>query len=584
MTATSNSAVQASIFEDPITLEVVWGRLVTLADEMQTVLRRTAFSTVVSTGNDLGCEIMDSRAWSVAHAVTSNPTFNLTLPNLTRVLLEEFPLERLREGDVLFTNDPWIGAGHLPDVAVVTPFFKGGKVVGFAGSIAHVTDIGGLLNQSQARSVYEEGVYFPPMKLYDAGTRNESVFATIRGSVRAPDMVIGDISAIVTANAVAARHAIELLNEYDLDDLQQLSDAVQARAERAMRETIHAIPDGTYPFELTFDELDEPLTVGVEVTVRDSELAVNYVNVPSQHAHGGINSTLSFTTARTTYGLNCLLTPHIPSNQGLFRPITVTAPEGSILNPTYPASVNNRTKVGWHVIPLIQGALAKAMPSHIPASGGFKSSIRVIGKDASGVPISSMAFNGGGLGAASIADGVDAICYPTSSSTIPVEIYESNTGVLFDRKELAPESAGAGRTRGGHGQIVSLRAPQEIDGALTLSVNLHHQVYGPFGLDGGHSSSPTETWLDGERVDVRDVSKSLGALSFGPATGGVAIRTAGGGGHGDPRERDPRLVLNDVRDGLLSVESAATIYGVDVNLDELSATRIESHADFVATR
>ncbi len=573
MSTSSTPQTRPSVFDDPITLEVVWGRLVTVADEMQTVLRRTAFSTLVSAANDLGCEIMDARAWSVAHAVTSNPTFNLTLPGVAKALLEVFPADTLEEGDVLFTNDPWIGAGHLPDVAVVTPFFKNGEVVGFAGSIAHVTDIGGLLNQSQARSLYEEGVHFPPMKLYDAGVRNEAVVATLRGSVRAPEMVIGDISAIVTANAVAARHAVDLLDEYGLDDLRQLSDAVQSRAERAMRETIDAIPDGVYPYELTFDELDGPITLGVEIRVRGRELEVDYVHVPDQLERGGLNSTLSFTVARTTYGLNCLLTPQIPSNQGLFRPITVRAPEGSVLNPVYPASVNDRTKVGWHVIPLVQGALAPVLPERIPAPGGFKSRVRLLGDD-NGVPVTSNTFLGGGMGAAHDADGVDAICYPTSSSSVPVEIFESNTGALVERKELAPETAGAGRMRGGHGQLFRLRAPDGGNDTLTLAASCHHQSHPPFGLAGGGSAQATAAHLDGRAIPVAETASLLGALPFRTGTGSVSIRTAGGGGHGDPREREVASVVADVRDGLLSVESAAAVYGVAVDLESLTGTRI----------
>ncbi|MEW2506879.1 hydantoinase B/oxoprolinase family protein [Amycolatopsis sp. NPDC047767] len=552
--------------------EVVWGRLVTLADEMLTVLRRTAFSTVVSTGNDLGCEIMDARAWSVAHAVTSNPTFNLTLPHLTAALLETFPAETLREGDVLFTNDPWIGAGHLPDVAVVTPFFKRGRVVGFAGSIAHVSDIGGLLNQSEARSVYEEGVYFPPLKLYDAGVRNDAVFSTLRGSVRTPELVIGDINAIVTANSVAATHTVDLLDEYGLDDLQQLSDAVQSRAEKAMRATIESIPDGTYPFELTFDELDGELTLGVELVVSGSDLLVDYVRVPPQHPHGGINSTLTFTTARTTYALNCLLTPQIPSNQGLFRPVRVQAPSGSVLNPVHPASVNDRTKVGWHVIPLVQGALAGVLPERIPAAGEFKSSLRLIGTGAHDVAVSSLAFTGGGLGAGHGGDGVDAICYPTSSSSIPVEIYETTTGARIGRKELAPGTAGAGRFRGGHGQVVTLRPPRAGSG-LTLAAGCHQQSHPPFGLAGGLAAQPTEARIDGIAVPVSETSARLGALPFDAGAPTVTLRTAGGGGHGSPVDRPVEAVLRDVRDELLSVEEALDVYGVTVDLEALTATR-----------
>jgi N-methylhydantoinase B/oxoprolinase/acetone carboxylase alpha subunit len=562
-----------TMFDDPIALEVVWGRLETIAAEMQTVLRRTALSTLISAANDLGCEVMDSRGWSVAHAATSNPTFNLTLPRVTAELLRAFPPETLRDGDVLFTNDPWTGAGHLPDVSVVTPFFKRGRVVGFAGSIAHVSDIGGLLNQATAQTVYEEGLFFPPIKLYDAGRPNQAIFATLRGSVRAPETVLGDINAIVTANAVAARHAVELLDEYDLDDLRSLSDAVQARAENAMRQAIGAIPDGEYPYEYRFDGIDGIFTVRAVVRVRGTALEVDYVDVPPQHPCGGINATLSFTEARTAYTLNCLLTPRLPSNQGLFRPITVKAPAGTIFHPTHPASVNDRVKTGWHTIPIVQGALAGVVKG-MTAPSGFQSSVRFIGEDADGVALSTIFMHGGGMGAGAGTDGVDAICFPTSSTTIPVEVFESTIGATVVANELRSESAGAGRDRGGNGMRTVLAAPRPGAGRFDISVSVGHHGLPPSGLAGGHAGRPAELLLDDAAVPPTDVGGRLGALSFTPDVGTLTIHTAGGGGHGDPLDRDPELVLRDVRDGLLSAQAARDVYGVRVDLDTLSAERI----------
>ncbi|WP_033296353.1 hydantoinase B/oxoprolinase family protein [Amycolatopsis jejuensis] len=567
-----------SIFDDPITLEVVWGRLESIAAEMQTVLRRTALSTLISAANDLGCEIMDARGWSVAHAATSNPTFNLTLPRVAGELLKRFPAETLREGDVLFTNDPWIGAGHLPDVSVVTPFFKHGKLAGFAGSIAHVSDIGGLLNQSAARSVYEEGVHFPPLKLYAGGTPNEAIFTTLRGSVRAPEMVLGDLAAIVTATGVAARHAVDLLDEYGLDDLQELSDAVQTRAERAMRETIASLPDGDYPYEHTFHGPDGPMTIGAVVRIRGDELEVDYVDVPPQHPHGGINSTMSFTVARTTYALNCVLTPHIPSNQGLFRPITVHAPEGSVLNPEYPASVNDRTKVGWQTVPIVQGALAGIAP-HTTAPSGFQSGMRFIGTDPQGVPLSTIFMHGGGMGAGEDTDGVDAICYPTSSTTIPVEVFESTIGAHVESNELLPESAGTGRMRGGYGLQTVVRAPRDEAAQFTMAASVNQLEFPPDGLDDGNPGTPTRILLDGEPVAPLEIPHRVGALALRRQTGAVTLRTPGGGGFGDPRQRDPMLVLRDVRDELLTAEAAERLYGVRVDLPTLHAARISDPAN-----
>jgi N-methylhydantoinase B/oxoprolinase/acetone carboxylase alpha subunit len=567
----TTASPRASIFDDPITLEIVWSRVVSVADEMQAVLRRVAFSTIAGAANDLGCEIMDARGWSVAHAGTSNPSFNLALPHLVQKLLETFPLESFQPGDVVMTNDPWLVAGHESDVAVVRPFFRSGRLLGFTGSISHVTDIGGLLNQSLAKSTFEEGLFLPPVKLFEAGQRNEMLVAVIRRNVRTPEMVMGDITAQVTANGAAGRQVLALLDEYELDDLQPLSDAVQARSERAMRQAIGEIPDGDYACEATFDELDGPLTIGLVVRVLGSELLVDFVNVPPEHPHGGVNCTLSYSMARTNYGLNCLLTPHIPSNEGMFRPITIRIPEQTILNCSFPASVNDRTKVGWHIEPVLYGALAQVIPHKVPAPGGLKSTFRILGTDDHGVGFSSIMFNGGGMGASLETDGVDAICYPTSSCNVPIEIFESSTGLRVHEKEIRTDSGGPGRTRGGCGSRITIGVPTDLGRAVTVTAGCHNLGYPAFGLRGGGEAAPTRVWLNGQQLTIGQVRHELGALSLDDPTTRITLETAGGGGFGDPLMRDMGGVLSDVRNGFVSVEAAARVFGVQVDLETLTA-------------
>ncbi|MBI3977277.1 MAG: hydantoinase B/oxoprolinase family protein [Chloroflexi bacterium] len=568
---------RASLFDDPVALEIIWGRLVTAADEMQAALRRTAFSTIVGAANDLGCEIMDARGWSVAHATTSNPSFNLTIPHLVQRLVPMFPPGTLEPGDVIITNDPWLVAGHLPDFCVVTPFFKGDRLVGFSGSIAHVADIGGLLNMQLSRSIFEEGLQVPPAKLYEAGRRNEMLVSIIERNVRAPEMVMGDITALVTGNAAAARQTLALLDEYGLDDLELLSNAVQARAERAMRQAIAEIPDGDYPGEVTFDELDGPLTLGVVVRVRGSDLVVDFVSVPPEHSHGGINVTRSFACARIFYALNCILTPQIPSSEGLFRPITVRIPEGTILNARYPATVNDRTKVGWQTEPAIYHALASAIPHKVPAPGGFKSTFRLLGTDDNGVPFSSIMFHGGGMGAGLTTDGVDAICFPTSACNVPIEIFESTTAILTDEKEFLPDSGGPGRTRGGASLRVTIGKPADLDRSLTVTAGCHHQGYPAHGLLGGGNGVLTRVVLDGRLLEVHEVRHELGAFELTDPGVRITLETAGGGGFGDPLERDLARVFADVRKGFVSAEAAARVYGVEVDLEGVRAYRRGMH-------
>ncbi|MBI3980337.1 MAG: hydantoinase B/oxoprolinase family protein [Chloroflexi bacterium] len=562
-----------AVLDDPVSLEIIWSRLVTVADEMQAVLRRTAFSAAVAVANDLGVQIMDARGWSLARSTTSIPIFSLALQTMVPKLFPLFPPETLAPGDVLLTNDPWLATGHLHDVAVVTPFFKGGQLVGFSGAVAHVPDIGGLLNLTLARSVFEEGLFLPPLKLCDRGRWDETVLSIIRRNVRTPEPVMGDLMAMVTANRAAARQTLALMDEYGLDDLGELSDALQTRAERAMRRAIDEIPDGEYPWATTFYELDGPMDLGVVVRVRGSELVVDFVKAPPEHPHGGINSTLNYTTGHTNLALNCILTPEIQSNIGLFRPLGVRAPEGSVLNARYPACVNDRTKTGWHIYEAVHGALAPAIPRKVPAPSGLSSFYRVMGTDDHGVNFGELMIVAGGMGAGRAADGVNGVCYPTAACNTPVELYEKATSVLWIEKELLPDSGGPGQTRGGCGVRATITAPDDLARPRTVSAKLHHQVFAPAGIAEGQAGRAACAHLNGSVLPTAEMAEKLGALALADPSQRVTIETAGGGGCGRATARDPARVFWDVRNGLVSVEAAARDYGVVVDLGRLSARR-----------
>jgi N-methylhydantoinase B/oxoprolinase/acetone carboxylase alpha subunit len=553
--------------DDPITFEIIRGRMVTVADEMQTTLRRIAFSTIVGAANDLGCDVLDARGWLVAHATTSNPAFNLTCTHLVQRLVPMFPASDLRPGDVLITNDPWLVCGHLPDFGIVTPIFRGDMLVGYTGSIAHVTDIGGLLNGGMSRSIYEEGLQVPPMKMYCAGIRNETLVSLISRNVRTPEMVMGDLTAMVKANEVAARQTLALLDDYGLESLEPLSDALQARAESAMRQAIEALPDGDYPAAITMDELDGPLELGIVLRIRGTEIEVEFVTVPPEHPQGGINCTLSYTRARVTYTLNCLLTPQVASSEGLFRPISVRIPEGSLLNVHYPANVNDRTKTGFHVTYLVQLALAQAAPARVPAPAGFQSMISLLGRDEHDVLFNSFIFCGAGLGAGRDGDGAEATIFPTSSCNVPIEITEAVTGVRVVEKEYLMDSGGAGRTRGGCGVRLTVAAGEDQAHPVTLGVGAHNQEYPPRGLSGGDDGTPARMFLNGELVPTHRVREILATYELFEPEVRVTLETAGGGGLGNPRERDAERVHDDVRNGFVSVQAARERYGATVDIE-----------------
>jgi 5-oxoprolinase (ATP-hydrolysing)/N-methylhydantoinase A len=532
---------------DPITLEILWSRLINVTEECWVTIWRTAFSTIIGAAQDFGCELLDAHANSIAHSPRSMPVFNLTLPLAVRRLLRHFPVETLQDDDVLITNDPWICAGHLFDLAVVTPVFRDGVLVGFVGSIAHCSDIGGTKDSARARELYEEGLQIPPLRLYRAGRLNEDLAALLRCNVRRPEMVWGDIQAQVTANRVGAQRLLAFMEEYELDSLEPLALEVQRRAEEAMRKAIRAVPDGVYRGESTFALGDQRIRLGCAVVVQGDEITVEWDDVPPQLPEGGVNCTLSYTAAHTAYVLKSILTPEIPSNAGCFRPLRVRAPEGSILNCRYPAAVSQRTMVGWFCGPAVFRALAEVLPDRVQAFTGLPAVCTAYGTDERGETFNDHIMFGGGQGASAHGDGYAALMYPTSAGNVPVEMFEQRTPLLVERKELVPSSGGRGRYRGGLGQEVVLRKLYDDGRPVLVNVLPHGSDSPQPGLLGGQAGGPAGAEVRGARVQRVAGIGQLVELRHPEDV--IVIRSAGGSGYGDPAERPPELVERDRREG-----------------------------------
>lgn len=532
---------------DPVTLEILWSRLINVTEECWVTVRRTAFSTIIGEAQDFGCEVLDGTANSIAHSPRSMPVFNLTLPLAVRRLLDVFPVDRLEDGDVLITNDPWICAGHLFDLAVVTPVFREGELVAIMGSIGHCSDIGGTKDSARAREIYEEGLQIPPLRLYRAGRLNEDLTAIIRRNVRRPEMVFGDIQALVSANRVGAQRLLALMEDYGLRSLEPLAVEVQRRAEEAMRRAIRAVPDGVYRGSSTFTLRGERLRLGCAVIVEGDEIIVDWDDVPPELPEGGVNCTLTYTAAHSVYALKSILTPEIPSNAGCFRPLHVRAPEGSILNCRYPAAVSQRTMVGWFCGPAIFRTLAQVLPDRVQAFTGLPVACAAYGRDERGETFNDHIMFGGGQGGSAHRDGYAALMYPTSAGNVQVELFEQRTPLLVERKELIPGSGGPGRYRGGLGQEVVLR--KLYDDGLPVLVNvLPHGSDSPQpGLLGGQPGGPAGAELRGAQVQPVG---SLGQLvELRRADDVIIVRSAGGSGYGDPADRPPELVERDRREG-----------------------------------
>ncbi len=549
---------------DPISLEIMWSRLITITEEAWLTIRRTAFSLIIGEVQDFGCELLDAKGESLAHSPRSMPVFNLALPRAVKALLEAFPPETLEEGDALITNDPWLCAGHLSDVALVTPVFKEGTLVGLVGSVAHCSDIGGTRDSLAAREIYEEGLQIPPMKFYRAGEPNHDLLALIDRNVRKGEMVIGDLQAQYSANEVGARGLLRFMDEYKFDDLSTLAEVVQDRAEAAMREAIAALPDGSYQQRVALDGIGTPMTLGVTIEVRGDELDVHW-DAPPQLAKGAVNSTLNYTASHTVYALKCMLTPDIPSNAGCFRPIRVHAPEGSILNCSYPAAVNIRTMTGWYCAPALFGALAEAMPDRVQAFTGLPISVSAYGRDADGRTYNDHLFQGGGQGAGRAKDGVSALLFPTSAANTPVELFELRTPLLVGAKTLIADSGGAGERRGGLGQRLEVRKLFDDDLPVQLAVMAYNLIEEAPGLAGGHAGSQSHLTLeDGEAVTR---GWDLGTLiELTRPQQHVTIELPGGSGYGDPRERPLTAIQADYDQGYLSRGGLAD-YGCDVDTE-----------------
>jgi 5-oxoprolinase (ATP-hydrolysing) len=564
----------AKIEADPVNLEIMWSRLITVVEEMWSTVCRTAFSLIISESQDFACDLLDPDGETLAHSPRAMPVFNLTLPLAVKSILKRFPRETLKPGDVLTTNDPWICAGHLFDIAVVTPVFREGRLIGIVGTIGHVSDIGGTKDSMRAREIYEEGIQIPPMKLFRAGEPNEDLFALIAENVRNPEQVLGDLHALVSANAVGAQRLLAFMDEYGVHDLRPLAKVVQDRAEAAMRKAISAVPDGVYTSIISNNPVDKTLTYPVKVTVKGDAIEVDFDGCPPQLAQGGFNCTLTYTAAHTTYPLKCMLTPEVRGNSGCYRPFTVKAPEGSALNCTRPAAVNMRTRIGWYIAPNLFRALAPAIPTRVQAQTGLPVAVTVYGLGGDGRPYNDHLFMGGGQGGSAQGDGKSGLMWPTSAANTPVELFEARTPAVVVEKAYVADSGGPGATRGGLGQVVRFKK-RSSDGRPTLAgVYPEGRGLDYPGLAGGKAGGKVRG-LVRRGGDPEDIGTGkLVQLDKGGEE--VEVLLAGGAGFGDPRTRPYDAIDRDLAEGYVTAEGAARDYGVVVENGKVARAKSDA--------
>ena len=518
---------------DPVSIEILWSRIASIVDEAAKVIVRTAFSTLSNEANDFACVLTDEAGQSLAQNTGSIPSFIGTLPATVRHFLAEFgrgtPNGDMQDGDVYITNNPWQGTGHLPDVCLVKPVFHKGRLAAFAAACSHVPDIGGMVRSVEPRQVFEEGFHIPLMRFMRDGEPDRTLLKLLRTNVRTPDQTVGDIWALVGAVELMGRRLAATLDEYRLADMRELAHQLFGRSEAAMRAAIRALPEGTYRYAFDTDGLAEPFHFELTLTVRDGEILADYAGSSAQQPRA-INCPLTYTKAMTAYAVKCALLPTLPNNEGMFRPVTVTAPEGSILNPIFPIAVGGRAATGHYVPVLVFGALAQIMPERIMAAAGSPLWILTLAGRRGGGTFASVLFHNGGLGARADKDGVNCLSWPSNISSTPVEVAERQNPIFIRHKRLRPGSGGEGKYRGGLGQDIAIEIESEEE-IQALFVVERTKVAAP-GLAGGEPGGIGFVEVNGERIDNRKPH-------FVRRGDTLLIGTPGGGGYGPPAERDP---------------------------------------------
>ncbi len=539
---------------DPVTLEILWARLIQVANEQAAALMRTSFTPIVREVGDLSAAVFDARGLMLAQAVTGTPGHINSLATGMKHFLAAHPPETLKPGDVLITNDPWMTSGQLNDLSVVTPVFRGGRVIGFFGNTCHAIDIGGRGLSADASEVYEEGLAIPIMKLYDGGEPNRSLFELLAVNVRTPDEVLGDLHAQVAGNQVGAERLRAYLDEMGLTGLDEIGHEILGRSESAMRGAIAAIPDGDYERTCFVDGLDAPIRIQCRIEVRGDEITADFAGSSAQ-VERGMNVVLNYTTAYTNYALKCAIAPEVPHNDGSFRPVRVTAPEGSIFNCRFPAAVAARQIAGHYIPHTVFGALERVLPGRVIAEGAggiWLTTVRGAGPDR----FVSVFFSAGGTGARPAADGLSTTAFPSGVASSPVEVIETTGPLVIRRKEYRRDSGGPGRYRGGLGQVIDVEIRTgEPYVVSTLSDRFSRPARGYAGGKPGARS--------GFRVST-GARRSPTLSSAMPAGAAFRLELPGGGGYFDPAKRPAEAVAEDVAEGLVSVAAARRDYGVRV--------------------
>ena len=544
-----------------IEIQILWNRLLSVVEEQAQTLVRTAFSTAAREAGDISAGVFDMKGRMLAQAVTGTPGHIKSMARSVVHFLDAFPAETLKDGDILITNDPWKGTGHLFDLTVVTPIFLDERPVALFACTTHVVDIGGLGVSAEGRQIYHEGLYIPLMHLAREGRMNEDLLGIVRSNVREPVQVVGDIYALVACNETGGKRLCEMMREFDLADLDHLGEEIISRSRRAMADIIAKLPQGSWTASMTIDGFEAPVTLVATLTISGDRVLVDYTGTSGLSRYA-INCPMCYTEAYTSFGVKAALAPWIPNNTGTLDAVIVTAPENTILNAPHPAAVYARSVMG-HMLPdVVYGCLDQALPDTVPAEGtsslwnlSLLAGHGLTGMEGSAVRAFNVTtFHSGGAGARPQQDGLSATPFPSGVRNVPIEITEAITPLVVWRKELRRGSGGPGRQRGGLGQRMEIANRDAT--AFGIQARFERGVYPARGRSGGEAGAKGRLSL------ATGASLAIKGLQIIPAGDRLIVEMPGGGGYGDPFARDPALVARDVRYGLIEPAQAEGEYGV----------------------
>ena len=538
----SRSPMRKSVAIDPVSLEILWSRIISVSEEQAAMVLRTAFSNIVRESYDFTCVLLTPEGDLLAQPFQSLPGFTRCASTVMKHFLGRW--NKWHPEDVAITNDPWLAAGHLHDVAIAVPVFHRSRLVAFSANIAHQADIGGRGYSADANSIFEEGIALPPMKLYNAGRVVPEVLQILAENVRVPDQVLGDINAQIGAARLGARRVGELMDEAGLKDLSSIAREILSRSEQAMRAAIRRVPDGVYTSRGIMDGFDEPLVIDLKVTVRGDELEYDFEGTSAQ-INKGINSCYNYTYGYAAFAAKAVLEPLVPNNEGAYRPIRMKAPAGSLVNSTRPAPGNSRGRVGHMIVPVVFGALAQAVPDAVPAEAGSPAPrLNFFGPRDDGSEFQCLLITSGGLGASRSRDGLAGKSFPTNTKMASLEVMESNAPLRFVKRELVADSGGEGRHRGGLAQelVVQVLGTNNV----YVSTSSERIKNPPIGYRGGHNGAPAALSKNGS-----EYLAPKGRTMLRPNET-VTVRTPGGGGYGPPQERAPEAIERDAASGYVT--------------------------------